>query len=99
MSSTRSHLASCGRISVPSIGFFSVSSSWLPLLRLLPITILGYRSCGARLALLVMPAWQWAPALAPVGAIDPTPTQQGPHDPGMLIGHRDRRSIPPTTLE
>jgi hypothetical protein len=46
-----------------------------------------------------MPPWRLPTALARVRAIDPTPTQQGPHDSCILVRHRHGRSIPPATLE
>jgi hypothetical protein len=46
-----------------------------------------------------LPAGHLCTALARVGPIDPTSTQQRPHNPRILVRHRDCRPMPPSTLE
>src|SRR5262245_8344006 len=93
MSSTRLPSASCGRIPLLlSVHLFSArvkpfprQKAWYPLLLPAPLTSVTPECLRV--------------ALAYRCPIDATPTQQGPHDPGILVRHRHGRPVPPSTLK
>src|SRR5262247_4498371 len=93
MSSTRLPSASCGRIPLLlSVHLFSArvkpfprQKAWYPLLLPAPLTSVTPECLRV--------------ALAYRCPIDATPTQQGPHDPGIFVRHRHGCPVPPATRE
>ena len=66
---------------------------------LLPDKLLDTQFYLLLLSPLSTTSWRLLAAFAHVCTIDATPTQQGPHDPRILVRHRYRCPVPPSTHE